>query len=131
MKGFSGYASTVVTLSRGDESHSFTMRALPWGYADLISEVMPAPKAPINGLVPPALQSKWSTRRIMVLLAKSLGDAIEAQAPDKGAGAAKWEAYGDAIEAEFIAANLVEGDLQVMLDAMQKLNKGGGELPKA
>ena len=44
MKGFSGYATATVTLERGAESHSYTMRALPWGYGDLLNEVMPPPK---------------------------------------------------------------------------------------
>ena len=131
MKGFSTYGSLPVVIERGGETVSFTMRPLPWGFSDLVTEVMPAPKAPINGPVPPALQSKWTTRRLMVLLAKSLGDALDAVPPEKGAGGARWETYADAIEAEFIAANLVEGDLQVMLDTMTKLNKGGGDLPKA
>lgn len=128
MKGFSGPKTRAVTLAHDGDEIVITMRALPWGFSSLVDEAMPAPdKADKADEV---ARGKWATRRVMVFLAKSI-EGIEAVAPSGSAGAEAWAAYADAVEAELVAANLTEGDVQILLDTLTSLNKGGPNLPKA
>jgi len=132
MKGFSTYAVEQVTLTRGEESHTFEMRPLPFGFTDFITEVMPPPKAAINAEKPDdRAMSVWASRRLFVWLGKALGSQIDAVAPGAKSSAREWEAYADAVKGELVAANFVEGDVQILLDVLTKLNKGAGNLPKA
>lgn len=132
MKGFSGYARTTVELRRGDEAVSFTLRPLPVGYGDLLSEYMPPPKPPPGAKEPEQLaHERWLRRRGMLLLAYCVGEVLDTRPPPGPPVASSWERYADAVLEEFRAAHLVEGDLQRLLDAMGQLNRGLGDLPKA
>ena len=130
MRGFSSHPSRTVKITRGEQVVEFVVSPTPLGYTDLLVEVLPAPKAPERGAVDPKLATKHSTRHVMLILAKSLGDQLDSRPPESRT-VALWEAYADAVQAEFTAAHLVEGDLSAIITEINLLNRGHGDLPKA
>jgi hypothetical protein len=131
MRGFSGKPITEVALTHGDETVTFRVHPRPLGYHDLITAAMPEPTPALNQkAAPPALLAQWSARVSFLMIAKALGDQLEAVAPPAGSPPAAWAAYADAVRAELEAANLVEGDLMAIMGAMAQVDRGVGTLPK-
>lgn len=66
-----------------------------------------------------------------ILVARCLGDQLDAKAPAGVEDRAAWEAYAKAVLAEFEAANLVEGDVIRLMLGAQQVNQGAGKPGKA
>jgi hypothetical protein len=127
---FSALPSRDVTLTHGAQSITLTLRPLPIAYGDMIESFMPKPDLFVNGKRQddPKKLPVWETRRLMLQLAKALGDQLETRAPDANAPAPSWEAYADAIKVELEAANLVEGDIIALTTEIGLLHRGLGTL---
>lgn len=140
MKGFSAHPTRTVVLTHGGQSHSLVLSPPPIGYGEMLAELLPAPPAPraLPGreVAPDLLaahalaDTKHSTRRLMLVLAKCLGPELETQPPAGSASPGAWATYADAVQAEFVAANLLEGDIQALWIAVEELKRGLGDLPK-
>ena len=126
---FSASATQTVAIKRGDETIEFVVSPLPLGYGDHLLAVLPAPVAPVNGVVTPLKDAEHKARHAMLVLAKALGPVMDATEPsNRDVGA--WAKYADAIQAEFLAGHFVEGDLSLLMAAINNLGRGLGDLPK-
>lgn len=111
---------------------SVELRPWPIGYPEYLDRVFPAPVRYENGQPKedPARRSEYQGQRMAILLARCMGDQLDAKAP-AGEDRGVWEAYAKAILAEFEAANLVEGDVVRLMGEAQAVNRGAGKLGKA
>lgn len=126
-----------VTLHRdgpdGPLDQVVTLRPWPLGYPEYVSRVYPPPVIYRN-LEPvedPKQASEYASNRALILLARSLGDQIDAKGPAGDGDRSAWHAYAVAIRDELSAANLVEGDVSLLIAEAMRVNRGGGKLPKA
>lgn len=112
--------------------HVVALQPWPIGYPEFIDRVYPAPVRYENGQPKedPTRRSEYQGQRMAVLLARCMGDQIDARVPS-GEDRTAWEAYAKAILAEFEAANLVEGDVVRLMTEAQAVNRGAGKLGKA
>ena len=141
---FTSLPEHVVTLSRDTGevdaegkpvkvSAPFTLRPYPAGFPQFIANVYPAPTTFVNA-EPVEDKTKARThelRTAIVLLARCLGDQIDAKAPVSGGTRAAWDDYAVAVLSEMTAANLVQGDIDALLAGMFLVNRGAGRLGKA
>jgi len=141
MRGFKTTSVREVILTRqaeeGEVKLSFFLQALPLGYHELLAAVYPVKVTEyVNGkpVTSPADQAAHDAMVGYLLLAKSLRDADPAQieTPEPGVGATRdaWHAYALAVQAEFVAANLVVGDIQALAKGLQLANLGAGRPKK-
>jgi hypothetical protein len=127
---FTALPTREVTLTHGEQSITLSLRPLPIAYGEALETLMPKPVLFVNGKPQddPKKLPAWETRRLMLQLAKALGEQLETRAPDANAPAPAWEAYADAIKIELEAANLVEGDIIVLTTEIGQLHRGLGTL---
>lgn len=132
---FSAVPTREVTLTHGEQTLVLRLTPPPIGYGETLAALLPKPRECINlkwvDHSDPAKMAEWTTRRVMLLLAKALGEQVEAKEPGVGAGPAAWAAYADSVRTEFEDAHFVEGDLQILTEALASLQRGMGDLPKA
>lgn len=136
MKAFGALPGRTVILRReaGEVVHEIPVELRPWaiGFPEMLDRVFPQPARFENGKpVPdPTKAAEHHACRLMILLAVCMGDGLEVKPPGKDADRGAWAAYAEAVRAEFEAANLVEGDVSLLIAEAYKLNNGHSR-PKA
>lgn len=143
MKAFTSVPVRQVVLTRvdadgADQQVTFQVQALTPGYTDLVQLWYPPKPKEYVDTKPVYTQEGREFHAgmvICILLAKALRDAdptqIDTPEPPKGAPWEAWDAYAHAIQAEFVAANLVSGDINALVKAMNLANQGAGRPKKA
>jgi hypothetical protein len=142
MKSFAALPTSAVTLKRqtGADAQGapvfvelvFELRPWPIGFPEMLSHVFPTPVLYVNGKPSGNDPTKFDAHqadRLCILLATCLGTELDAKAPTSSTPA-DWSAYAKAIRAEFERANMVEGDVSVLMAAAYTLNQGQSR-PKA
>lgn len=141
---FTALPERVVTLTRDTEevdadgkpvetTISLTVRPYPAGYPQFVVAAYPAPTSYVNGepVEVKAEANQHVFRTNAIILAKCLGDQLDAKPPTGNAARPAWDAYAVAVITEFSAANFVQGDIDALLQAMYLVNRGAGRLGKA
>ena len=129
---FTAPHTTTATLTHGKEAITLVLSAVPLGYDAYLTRVYPQPSEVING-VRVAIESaaySWRYDHNLLVLAKALGDQLDAVAPttsDPGA----WKAYAEAVRAETAAGGFNDDDYLKLLSALSALHTGTGEPGKA
>lgn len=115
-----------------EASFTLVVRPYPAGFPQWLVSVYPSPVSYVNGDPVPdkAGAPTYQIRLNVLLLAKCLGDQLDAVAPAGAATREAWDAYAVGILGEFAAANLVQGDIDALSDAMTLVNRGAGRLGK-
>ena len=115
-----------------ETSISLVVRPYPAGFPQWLVSVYPAPVSYVNGEpVPDKVGAPtYAIRLNVLLLAKCLGDQLDTVAPAGVATREAWDSYAVAILGELGAANLVQGDIDALSDAMILVNRGAGRLGK-
>ena len=144
MKAFASLPTRTVTLRRetgaedADGKPAYVEMAIdlrPWpiGFPEMLARVFPQPVLYVTGKpagADPVKAEEHNAARLLILLATCMGPEVTAKAPGKDAQAAEWSAYAAAVRAEMEAANLVEGDVSLLMAEAYKLNQGHSR-PKA
>jgi hypothetical protein len=117
-------------IKRGkDVVATFDLYPLPLGYAAHVDRMYPAPveyvgngvKNEARPIAAAVYQHNYKT--MLILLAKSLQDQVETKPPTSDKRDA-WEAYANALLAEFQEAGLVEGEVLQLRREMDAVNAG-------
>lgn len=134
---FPSLPTRTVTLTRdGADGQpialSFTLVPWPIGYADYVARVYPPPAVYVDlrPVEKPEARKEYDGDVSLLLLARSMGDQLDARAPGEGAGREAWAAHVAAIRAELAAANMVEGDILKLITEAGRVNRGAGKLGK-
>lgn len=108
------------------------LRPYPAGYPQFLLQVYPPPMRFENGAAVPDQNhaAGHQLRLSVLLLARCLGDQLDASPPAGIAGREAWDAYAVAVLTELTAANLVQGDLDTLFAEMGRVNRGAGRLGK-
>lgn len=109
-----------------------TLRPYPLGYPEKVGTLYPPPVRYVNAVEEPdpTLAEDYQTRRALIILAKCLGDQMEAREP-ASRDRREWHAYTDAIWRELEGACLVAGDVQRLIAEAQLVSRGVGVLGKS
>lgn len=136
-QAFPSLPGRVVTITREADdgttlSASFSLAPWPIGYAEYLSRVFPPPAdyVELRPVERPQEQREYQAQVGLLLLARSLGDQLDARAPGKAADRRDWEAYARAVQDELGAANLVDGDIIKLIGEASRVNRGAGKLGK-
>lgn len=113
--------------------YTIDLRPWPIGYPEYLSTVFPAPVRFENGkpTEDTAKAQEHQAARVYILIAKCMGEQVDAKPPTSATDRGAWGAYAAAIRAEFEAACLVEGDISQLVAECYRLNQGAGRIPKA
>jgi hypothetical protein len=130
---FSALPVREVTLQHGEQVVVVTLHPLPIGYAETAGALLGRPVTYVNGQPKddPKRMPEYDRRLSFLVLAKALGDEIDTPRPRADADGAVWAKYADDVRDEMAAACFVEGDLLLLMQEMQNLNRGHGTLGKA
>lgn len=101
---------------------------LPAGFISYVQTVLPDPIEYINAQpkgVDAARLPRVVWHRNLVLVARALGTVVDAVAPSVSDPTA-WTAYAETLQAEFRDAGLTEGDVDVLIKEINRVNHGAG-----
>ena len=128
MRGFSARASMIVHLSRGTETIELTLTAPPVGLYSWLRSAFPPPEVFVNGSPRPdeGALHEYHALLLYCRLAHAIGDALETRRPS-GRSRAEWQKYAEAVRAEFRAAHLNDGDILILMRALNTLEESSLE----
>ena len=118
MRGFQQHKTEIITITRGDESLDFPLRAPPPGYLSWLNGQFPQPTIFITDkdgrreIPDPARASSWNNWIAYLLIAKCLEGASMLSTDARPCkNPREWEAYAQALQGEFEEAKLTDGEL--------------------
>lgn len=134
-KKFSTASTETVTLSRGDESLTFTITAVPPGYSTSLEALIPFTTF-VKGQSVELDHGRMEERkelRAFAILAKALeaDGCLETQPPTSSASPEQWIAYAQAVREEMKAALLTEGEISHLVRTASRVSQGKNIIEEA
>jgi len=128
MRGFQQHKTEIITITRGDESLDFPLRAPPPGYLSWLNGQFPQPKVFVTDakgkrqIPDPERAASWNNWIAYLLIAKCLEGASMLSTDARICKTPReWEAYAVALQEEFTEARLTDGELLSLGTAALKL----------
>lgn len=123
MQGFSAQHSVPVTLTRGEETITLTLFALPPGFRAWLRSDYPAPRVhghqDAKGTTDETQFSVWASRLTVIMLGKCLEPEAGLKTKVDAKTPADWVKVATALLEEFREAHLTDLDLMQMAKVMK------------
>ena len=123
MRGFSCQHTITVELSRGNERLSLELFALPPGWRAALRSAYPPPMVYERNKAPqpdPARTGEWWEAFTRLSIGKALEPSGILDTKIEGINASDWQRVDRELSAEFAAANLTDGDLATLAEAIRR-----------